>query len=186
MINLDSHSKNFNANPLLRNIPDKSNVKSSVLSRKTKGDFTENYTVKINLESVHYSGKDYGYGWTFIVSTLKRHWISNRIHIQRGRKSPVNKKIYHNLVNSSFYNLQHLPITICVQHISGYKVETTLQLKPNAFKRDLLPKSIFTEIEKQPESFQFNELHSIDHNDAQFMFVLNFEITPEGAPGYKN
>lgn len=150
------------------------------------GQVNEQYDVKIKLESIHYTGKDYGYGWTFVISTLKRHWISQRIHIQQGRKSPVNKDVYKNTIHTSFYNLQHLPITICAQHTGGFSIETTLQLKPALFKIDLLTKSIYPQVTEYSEGFHFHELHKVRHKNTQIMFVLDFEITAKQSACYKN
>ena len=186
MIKASEQNSNFRANPLLKNIPVKYRETSTGSKRKTTSELGENYQLKINLESIHYSGKDYGYGWTFVISTLKRHWITNRVQIKRGRESIVNKKIYHNVVETSFYNLQHLPITICAQHISGFKLETTFRLQPNSFRRNLSPKSIYTNVSEAHDGFQFHELHSVAHEDAQFMFVLNFEVIPNETLGSKN
>ncbi len=184
MLKLDNYRKN-NLSLLLK-IPEQSKNTHGRSGNKALTGLKEQYDVKIKLESIHYTGKDYGYGWTFVVSTLKRHWISRRIQIQRGRKSIVNKDVFHNTINTSFHNLQHLPITICAQHISGFKTETTLRLKPGLFRMNLLPTSIYTEISRQDDGFRFHELHSVEHEAAKLMFVLSFEISAEETSGYIN
>lgn len=184
MHKLDNNT--IHSNALLRNMPQQDPKELITNSNKTAMAFNEKYEVKLRLESIHYTGKDHGYGWTFVISTLKRHWVSKRIHIQRGRKSLVNRDTYHNTIDTSFYTLQHLPITICAQHVSGFRVETTLRLKPSLFRHNLLPTSIDTNVDPQSGSFCFHELHSVTHQGAKLMFVLNFEITPKESSGYKN
>lgn len=186
MLKLESAIKNQSTNPLQRKIPKHVSEKSSSRNHYIKSGVPESYEININLESIHYTGQDYGYGWTFVISTLQRHWISNRIHIQRGRESRVNKDIYHNEVNTRFNNLQHLPITICAQHSSGFKLETTLRLQPSSFKQNISPKSIYTNVDNSSDGFKFHELHTIAHDDAQFMFVLSFEVSPKEMSGYTN
>lgn len=166
------------SNPLLKNIPAQSrHSKTSGLTKKTGGTIGQ-HKVKICLESIHYSGKDYGYGWTFIISTLNHHWISDRVQIQRGKRSLVNKDVYNNVTDVAFDELQHLPITLHAHHLSGFNVETTLFLKPNSFKKNLIPKSIYTEVGHNNENYQFHEIQKINHEDTQLMFVLNIEIIP--------
>jgi len=173
-------------NPLSRTIPTRpanTRYTNKFGNANKKG---ESYEIKISLETVHYTGNDYGYGWTFVISTLQRHWISNRIQILRGKKSIVNKDIYHNIIETGFNSLQHLPITICAQHTSGFNTETTFRLHPNSFKKMITPKSIYTEVNKEDSGFKFHELHTFTQDETQFMFVLKFEITPNGTPGYNN
>ncbi|VAW95241.1 hypothetical protein MNBD_GAMMA23-1679 [hydrothermal vent metagenome] len=179
--------KTKSLNPLLKNIP---TAVSPLFSTGNKlhnpnSDF-DSYNIKINLESIHYTGEDYGYGWTFVISTLKHHWISTQIRIQRGSKSFVNKDIYHNHVDTDFHLLQHLPITLCAQHISGFKAESTVCLNPNSLKQTATPTSIYTGMEESGFGFHFHELLTLAHKNVQFMFVLNFEITPENTHALKN
>ena len=182
--NIESYHKH--SNPLLRNIP-KQLEKSVFQTRKdVVRSVNEIFEVKINLDSIHYTGKDSGYGWTFVISTLNKHWISNRIHIYSDRKSPVNKEIYKNNIRTSFNNLQQLPILITAQHASGFKIETSLQLKSSMLKKKPTPTSIYTGLSSQEEGFQFNEIHSVLHEGTKMMFVLNFEVTPKTPSGYKN
>lgn len=156
-----------------------SNSLLNKLTKKSKkvGDSSAPYNMKIQLESIHYTGINYGYGWTFILSVLNHHWISHRIQIKRGQKSLINKDIYNSIANTTLNNLQHMPITISAQHTSGCKIETILHLKPNFFKKSLKPKSIYTEVENVEQQYQFHEIKKFAQEDVQFMFVLNFEIT---------
>jgi len=168
-------------NPLLKNIPTPSRRSNLSCVTKKTGNTVEHYKIKVSLESIHYTGKDYGYGWTFVISILNHHWLSNRIQIQRGKKSLVNTDVYNSIADITFDNLQHLPITLCAHHVSGFNIETTLHLKPNSFKRDLIPKSIYTEVGSRNEKYQFHELQTVRQNSSQLMFVLNFEIIPNVA-----
>ncbi len=187
MTNLYECDDTRNLNPLLKNIPaGSSSFLSSGNKLNTPHGGMDNYEIKINLESIHYTGEDYGYGWTFVISTLKHHWISTQIRIQRGSKSFVNKDIYHNHVETDFHLLQHLPITLCAQHISGFKAESTVCLNPNSLKQTTTPTSIYTGLEESGFGFHFHELLTLVHPNAQFMFVLNFEITPEDTMASKN
>lgn len=187
MINLYECDHAKNLNPLLRNIPTgASEFFSSRNKLNSQHGNIDNYEIRINLESIHYTGKDYGYGWTFVISTLKHHWISTRIQIQRGGKSFVNKDIYHDNATINFNSLRHLPITLCAQHISGFKAETTLRLNPNSLKQTTAPKSIYLGPKDTDCGFHFHELVTLAQNNTEFMFVLNFEITPKGTNAYKN
>lgn len=152
--------------------------KSTAHKYGTTNNVTCGYDIKVRLESIHYTGENYGYGWTFVLSTLNHHWISHRIQIQRGKKSLVNKDIYNNITNTTIDELHHLPITICAQHRSGFNIETTLYLQPNSFKQNLTPKSIYTDVGNTNQEYQFHEIQTVTQEDTQFMFVLNFEVTP--------
>jgi len=174
-------------NPLLKNIPTGA---SSFLSPESKISRQHNgkgyYEIKINLESIHYTGEDYGYGWTFVISTLNHHWISTQIRIQRGSKSFVNKDIYHGHVKTDFQVIKQLPITLCAQHVSGFKAESTICLTPNSIKQITAPKSIYTGLDESDSGFNFHELLTLSHQNTQFMFVLNFEIMPKDSMAFKN
>lgn len=178
MITLDRAHQTIHTSPLLKNIPKTFQNRSLLEKTRETGSATEHYKIKINLETIHYTGTDYGYGWTFVISTLNHHWVSNRIQIQRGKKSLVNKDVYSGITNTTFDNLQQLPITICAQHRSGFKVETILYVQANSFKRNIIPKSIYPEVGGRNETFQFHEIQTVLQEDTQLMFVLNFEITP--------
>lgn len=178
MIELNPIQPDIHNNPLLKNIPAQSRHDNQYGNTKKNGSAIKQYKIKVCLESIHYTGKDYGYGWTFVLSTLNRHWISNRIQIQRGKKSLVNKDIYNNIIETTIENLQHLSITLCAHHTSGFNIETTLYLKPNSFKKNLMPKSIYTEVGSSNEQYQFHEIQTVTQEDTQLMFVLNFEIIP--------
>ncbi len=187
MISLYELDPGKNLNPLLKNIPAAASPlfpAGNKLHNPHSG--FDNYEIKINLESIHYTGEDYGYGWTFVVSTLKHHWISCQIRIQRGSKSFVNKDIYHNNVETDFYTLQHLPIALCAQHISGFKAESTVYLNSNSLKQTATPTSIYTGLDESDAGFHFHELLTLTHQNVQFMFVLNFEITPKGTQAFRN
>ncbi len=187
MINLYECDHTKSLNPLLKHIPTgSSQFYSSRNKLNSQHSSIDNYEIKINLESIHYTGKDYGYGWTFVISTLKHHWISTQIQIQRGGKSFVNKDIYHDNVETNFTSLQHLPITLCAQHISGFRAETTLRLSPNSLKQTAAPKSIYLGLEDTDGGFHFHELLTLTHKNTQFMFVLNFEIAPKGVSAFRN
>lgn len=178
MITLDRTHQAIDTNPLLQNIPKIFQHKNLSAKTKKTGSAAEQYKIIINLETIHYTGKDYGYGWTFVISTLNHHWMSNRIQIQQGKKSLVNKDVYNGITNTTIENLQNLPITICAQHRSGFKIETILYLQPSSLKRDIVPKSIYTEVGSKNEKYQFHEIQKVTQEDTQLMFVLNFEITP--------
>jgi len=187
MINLYECDQTKSLNPLLKNIPtEPSNFFSSQNKLNGKHGSSNHYEIKINLESIHYTGKNYDYGWTFVISTLQHHWISTQIQLQRGGKSFVNKDVYHANVETDFYLLQHLPITFCAQHINGFKAETTLHLNPNSFKQTATPKSIYTGLENTERGFHFHELLTLVQHNTEFMFVLNFEITPKNTNIFRN
>ena len=165
-------------NPLLRSIqtkPGQSNLTGN-LHRLKHND--KRYNVRVRLESIHYTGGNYGYGWNFVVSILNKHWISHRIQIQRGAKSLVNKDVYKDITNTSLESLKNLEVSICAQHRSGFKIESVLHLQPNSFKADSLPKSIYTQIGNSEKVYRFHELQTVTHEDAQLMFVFDFEISP--------
>lgn len=162
---------------MLKNIP--LHLRSKNFTGNPKNpENVEAYTIKIILESIHYTGKDYGYGWTFVISVLKHHWISNQIQIQRGTKTIVNKNVYNNITHTTFETLQHLPITICAQHREGFKIETILNLQPQSFKPIMAPKSIYTHVGTLSGEYQFHEIQTVTKKTSQLMFVLNFEIIP--------
>ncbi len=191
MIYFDNRTQNrFDSNknltPLLKNIPTAGSLRLSTTASRQQYPANNHYKIKINLESIHYSGKNHGYGWTFVISTLNHHWISTQIQIQRGRKSFVNKDIYHNEIATDFDTLQRLPITLCAQHIGGFRAERTLCLTPNALKQKTPPKSIYTGLRTLNDAFHFHELMTLVSDNAQFMFVLNFEITPGNIPPLTN
>ena len=48
----------------------------------------------------------------------------------------------------------------------------------NSFKEDSSPKSIYTHIENSEKVYKFHELQTVSHEDAQLMFVFDFEISP--------
>ena len=126
-----THTRN---NPLLRNIQTRSgqnNLAANIHQLKTND---KRYNVRVRLESIHYTGGNYGYGWNFVVSILNKHWISHRIQIQRGTKSLVNKDVYKDITNTTLESLKNLEVAICAQHRSGFKVESVLHLQPNSFK----------------------------------------------------
>ena len=174
------------ASPLSRTIPKASGNTGFVKKNKLKKHNGDLYKIEINLEAIHYTGNDYGYGWTFVISTMQRHWLSSNIQLLRGKKSLVNKVIYQDETEIEFNSLQHLPIVIFGQHNNGNRIETTLRLTPNSFKKNATPKSIYTEIKPDNFGFKFHELHTVTQDDAQFMFVLQFDITPESPAGLSN
>ena len=165
-------------NPLLKNIqtkPGQSKLAENIHQLKNND---KRYNVKVCLESIHYTGENYGYGWNFVVSILNKHWISHRIQIQRGTKSLVNKDVYKDITNTTLESLKNLEVAICAQHRSGFKIESILHLQPNSFKEDPSPKSIYTHIGHSGKVYSFHELQTVTHEDAQLMFVFNFEISP--------
>ncbi len=187
VINLYKCDQTKGLNPLLKNIPTgPSNFFSSQNKLTGKYGSSDHYEIKINLESIHYTGENYGYGWTFVISTLQHHWISTQIQLQHGGKSFINKDVYHANVETDFYLLQHLPITFCVQHASGFKAETTLHLNPNSFKQTTAPKSIYTGQENAERGFHFHELLTLVQHKTEFIFILNFEITPKNTNIFRN
>jgi len=187
MINSYNPNNTKSLNPLLKTISKGSPYYSHSKNNLDKQQNSiENYDVKINLESIHYTGENFGYGWTFVISTLGHHWISTQIQIQRGGKSFVNKDIYYDNVETSFHSLQYLPISFCAQHISGFKAEATLHLNPNSLKHNHISESIYTGLESIDCGFHFHELITLTHEDTQLMFVLNFKITPKNTGVLKN
>ena len=155
--------------------PGKSNLAENIHRRKNNN---ARYNVKVCLESIHYTGENYGYGWNFVVSILNKHWISHRIQIKRGTKSLVNKDVYNDITNATLDSLKNLEVTICAQHRSGFKIESVLNLPPNSFKEDSTPKSIYTHIGTSEKMYKFHELQTVTHENGQLMFVFNFEISP--------
>ena len=173
------HSEKSKISPLQSKIPKKSDGIVLETSDKYGKQNGNNFNLRVTLESIHYTGKDYGYCWTFVVSILNRHWISNQIQIFRGKKSHINKEVFHKTIGTNFFRLQHLPITICAQHRNGFNLDTTLLLKPALFKKVKIPKSIFTELEAQTDDYRFQELHSVTKGNTKMMFVLNFYVTSD-------
>lgn len=165
-------------NPLLKNIQMPLHQKG--LKGKTNSSINRlsRVGVKVCLESIHYTGKNYGYGWTFVISLLNKHWISHRVQIKRGAKSPVNKDVYNDIKITTLDELKNLDISICAQHRSGFKVDTILRLHPNSFKENMMSKSIYTNVEMDKKDYHFHEIQTVNHDNAQLMFVFKFEITP--------
>ena len=168
--------QNKGANSLLKKLP--LQLHHNNLSKTTMRDVVEQFNIKINLESIHYTGKDYGCDWTFVISTLNHHWISSQIKLQRGEKSLVDKNIYNSTTLTSFDKLKHLSINICAQHKSGFSIDTTLYLQPSSFKQKVTPKNIYTNVENMNEKYQFHEIKKTIKDDIQLMFVFNFEVSP--------
>lgn len=177
--NVSNHAK-----PLLKNIPERFRENSN--NQNIHQHDAEQYEIKINLESIHYTGKDYGYGWTIVTSIMKRYWISDRIQMRRGVRSVVDKTIFQKTTNTRFYSLQHMPITISAQHASGVNIETSLQLQSNALRTSRDSTSIFPEAGTHNTGFKFHELHTVEQDNVQFMFVLDIEITPIETAKYRN
>lgn len=132
--------------------------------------------LKIKLKSILYNSQQNYSGWNFVISTFERHWVSDRIQLQHGLKTLVNRTIFENTIWGGINAIKHTPVNVVAHATYTEHDNIPFSIANNMYARGIgLPGENRSLFNGSTDYYKFHELLTLSEVGTQILLVFEYE-----------